>query len=286
MGISFISIFILVYHIFFWVCGLAHSLSWDYAPGVPQGDAAKIRVPWGEKPIGGFIRRHVLKMKYDEDEGRRSRSSDSHAQIELATRNSPRARGEQDVSIEVSRRTPHSSVRLSQNSPAQSQHDHESRATPPPPTQPGATSRSGRVLAAIAVVVTPISAIVAVSLLIALVDPLKALFVSFEGGPSWKGPDGKPPLAFVIDTGFSVPLPSSTKLSDRPLATESQTNRRHHRPHDFDPFGCILRSDGRQAKHQIWPSSLCSPIGLCREDDSLAHPRGVRNPGHDNRWFN
>jgi len=66
------------------------------------------------------------------------------------------------------------------------------------------------------VVVTPISATVAISLLIALVGPLKALFVSLEGGPSWNGPDGKPPLAFVIDTGSFTPLLFSTKPTDRP----------------------------------------------------------------------
>ena len=83
---------------------------------------------------------------------------------------------------------------------------HGSQATPLKPIRLEVPSRPRRVLTALGVVVTPISAIVAISLLIALVDPLKALFVSFEGGPSWKGPDGKPPLAFVIDTGSSTPL--------------------------------------------------------------------------------
>jgi len=250
VGVSFISIFILIYHIFFWVCGLAHSLSWDYAPGVPQGEAAKVRVPWREKPIGGFIQRHVLKTKHGEDvdEVRGPRSTDSHTQIELASCHSPRARDEEDISIGVTRRTPHSSVHSSQSSPARSHHSHGLRATPSPNVQPEATSRPRQVLAAIAVVVTPISAIVAISLLIALVDPLKALFVRFEGGRSWKGPDGKPPLAFVIDTGFSVSLPSPTKLSDGQLATASQANRSDHRPHDLDPFGCIFRPDGHQVE--------------------------------------
>ena len=228
VGVSFISIFILVYHIFFWVCGLAHSLSWDYAPGVPQGEAANTRASWREKPIGGFVWRHVLKTKRGEDEGRGS--------IQLASRRSPRGRDEEDAPIEVVRRTRHPS--LSQTSPTQSYHGHGPRAT----------SWSRRALAAIAVVVTPISATVAISLLIALVDPLKALFVGLEGGPSWKGPDGKPPLAFVIDTGISMSLPSPTEFSDGRFATESRTNRRDYRPHDFDPFGCIFRSDGRQVR--------------------------------------
>lgn len=217
VGISFVSIFILVYHIFFWVCGLAHTLSWDYAPGVPQGEAANIRVSWREKPIGGFIWRHVIGIEHREDEGRDSKSPDSqtrsHIQIELANHRSPRARDqEEEASIEVVRRTPHSSVRSYRGSPAQSHRGHGSQETlpAPTPTRSEVPSRSRRVLAAIAIVVTPISATVAISLFVALVEPLKALFVSFEGGPSWKGPDGHPPLGFVIDTGsFIPPLPST-----------------------------------------------------------------------------
>ena len=110
MGISFISIFILIYHIFFWVCGLAHSLSWDYAPGVPQGEAANTRAPWKEKPIGKFVWRHVQKKKHDEGESLGSKSIDFHAQIELASHHSPRVRDEEDVPIEVVRISPHSFV--------------------------------------------------------------------------------------------------------------------------------------------------------------------------------
>ena len=59
MGVSFVSIFILVYHVFFWVCGLARSLAWDYGPGVPQGEASERRLHWREKPIGSFIHKHI-----------------------------------------------------------------------------------------------------------------------------------------------------------------------------------------------------------------------------------
>jgi len=103
VGISFISIFILIYHIFFWVCGLAHSLSWDYAPGVPQGEAANTRAPWREKPIGGFVWRHVLKATHDEGKSQDLRFTDSRA-------GRPGVRGEVDVYIEVVRITLHSSI--------------------------------------------------------------------------------------------------------------------------------------------------------------------------------
>lgn len=225
VGISFVSIFILIYHIFFWVCGIAHSLSWDYAPGVPQGEAANVRVSWREKPICGFIWRHLPKITNREDDGRDSKYEDAQthlpAQVELASHHSSRVQDE-EASIEIVQRTPPPSAHSNQRSPAQSHHESGLQTTPPRSvlTQPRVPSRSRRVLAAIMVVVTPVSAIVALSLLIALVDPLKALFVTFDGGPSWRGPDGKPPLAFVIDTGTFPRLPLA-KLSDKPLPTKS-----------------------------------------------------------------
>jgi auxin efflux carrier family protein len=57
VGISFISIFSVAFHIVFWGLGAAHSLSWDFLPNVPQGEAAERRVSWKEKPIGGWIAR-------------------------------------------------------------------------------------------------------------------------------------------------------------------------------------------------------------------------------------
>ena len=55
MGVSFVSIFIVSYHLVFWVLGAAHSLSWDYLPGVPQGEEAERRCSWKEKPLGSLI---------------------------------------------------------------------------------------------------------------------------------------------------------------------------------------------------------------------------------------
>ena len=209
VGVSFASIFILTYHIFFWVCGLAHSLSWDYAPDVPRGEAANIRVTWREKPIGGFIWRHMLERRY---EGRNRKSADfcshPHTQFELGIQHVPKARIE-EASIEDGRRTPPCSAHLPQGFSDPPHHVRESQATlSVPALGPAVPSLSRRVLATIAVTVTPISVIIAMSLFIALLDPLKALFVHFEGGPLWEGPDGKPPLAFVINTGSFTPPPT------------------------------------------------------------------------------
>ena len=288
MGVSFVSVFILTYHVFFWVCGLAHSLSWDYAPGVPQGEAANIRVSWREKPIGGFIWRQMLKVAGRESEGRGPKSVDSqshpHVQTELGVRHPPQALDE-EATIEVVRRTPRCSVSSSphQGFSDQSHRACESQATLPAstPTRLEVPSPPRRVFAAIAVVVTPISVIVATSLFIALLDPLKALFIQFEGGPLWEGPDGKPPLAFVIDTGFLSPhLPLRSFLTAR----ESQAYRWGERTHDLVPSGRIIRPNGHQAGPWIRPSRLRPPIGLCHEDGLLAYYRSFCYSGHDNWW--
>ncbi|OBZ70358.1 Protein ECM3 [Grifola frondosa] len=70
-----------------------------------------------------------------------------------------------------------------------------------------------RVFRPLTAIVTPITLTLAISLPMALIQPLKALFVdvSTTGGPDWKGPDGRPPLAFIIDTAdflgsIAVPL--------------------------------------------------------------------------------
>jgi auxin efflux carrier family protein len=63
------------------------------------------------------------------------------------------------------------------------------------------------ILAPLRVVITPITMTIAVSLPIALITPLKALFVDVSdvtdkySSGSWRGPDGKPVLNFLIDTG-------------------------------------------------------------------------------------
>lgn len=55
VGVSYVSLFSVTYHIVFWICGAANSLAWDYLPGVPQGEEAERRVSWKEKPIGHLV---------------------------------------------------------------------------------------------------------------------------------------------------------------------------------------------------------------------------------------
>ena len=63
-----------------------------------------------------------------------------------------------------------------------------------------------RVLRPFSVIISPVTITLIISLPIALIAPLKALFVdiSDQGGPVYTGPDGRPPLAFMIDTGVSL----------------------------------------------------------------------------------
>ncbi|KAI1789735.1 auxin efflux carrier [Ganoderma leucocontextum] len=57
LGVSYVSLFSVTYHIVFWICGAASSLVWDYLPEVPQGEEAERRVSWKEKPIGHLVAR-------------------------------------------------------------------------------------------------------------------------------------------------------------------------------------------------------------------------------------
>jgi auxin efflux carrier family protein len=80
----------------------------------------------------------------------------------------------------------------------------------PPSSRVPFLSGALKIVAPLRVVITPITLTIAVSLPIALITPLKALFVDvfdvtdkYSRG-SWRGPDGKPVLNFVIDTGGSL----------------------------------------------------------------------------------
>ena len=192
MGISFVGVFIVVYNIFFFVCGLARSLAWDYAPGIPQGEEAERRVPWREKPIGSLVYKYLLGNSPPQPPvisapQRKVGSTSSSTDI---------GEGEKSTSVQVTT-LPHP--------------EHGPTVLPvhvcsSPTPVPSSDSRYRQFLRILSTLFAPINLVICASLCIALVQPLKALFVdvSADGGPSWKGPDGKPPLAFLIDTGSSV----------------------------------------------------------------------------------
>lgn len=190
MGVSFVGVFIVVYNIFFFVCGLAPSLAWDYAPGVPQGEEAEKRVPWREKPIGSLVYKHLfgrsppLLCAISASQGKVSDTSEIDTPTGIEE--------EKSTTVQVSPQPGYGSTILPVH------------ARPSPATRFSSNPRFKRFLQNLLFIFAPINLVIGVSLCIALVQPLKALFidVSAEGGPSWKGPDGRPPLAFLIDTGL------------------------------------------------------------------------------------
>ncbi|KAI0774726.1 auxin efflux carrier [Trametes elegans] len=262
LGVSFVSIFIVVYHITFWMLGAAHSLSWDYRPGVPQGEAAERRLAWHEKPIGALAARYVLHREpptnltteeevVQKDEEAWPENEKGKAIAEVSGSSVTELDGQvlncepsgSDPDVQLARRTsristtaaplPTQRLRAPSLPPAGS--TSALPPAPPPTRAPSARSADAqsladksdadtlhnpsfkhrviRVFRPLAALLTPVTITLAVSLPIALVQPLKALFVDVSdlGGPSWKGPDGRPPLAFIIDTAefmgnIAVPL--------------------------------------------------------------------------------
>jgi len=190
VGISFVSIFIIVYNIFFFVCGLARSLAWDYAPGVPQGEEAERRVPWKEKPIGSLVYRYLLgkpppqPLPISVPQGSVGDTSETDSPTSIGF-------GEKQTSVKASSQPECEPTILPVH------------ARPSPAAESLPSPRLKLFLQTLSFIFAPINLVIGISLCIALIEPLKALFVdvSAEGGPSWKGPDGKPPLAFLIDIG-------------------------------------------------------------------------------------
>jgi auxin efflux carrier family protein len=233
VGVSFVAIFICVYHIFFWVVGVAYSLSWDYKPGVPQGEDAERRVSWKEKPIGGFISRRFLGYRPHLDTSREIDEKPAQT-IDLAVVKSttyspsstiPVYEEGNELGCRISRQSARSFRSRRPSVPAagailpafQEQATEEpleqlDSDEPQPPSNSFVPPVIHRALRAVSVIVTPITMTIAVALPIALIQQLKALFVdtTAAGGPSWKGPDGRPPLAFILDTGLSFLKPMIT----------------------------------------------------------------------------
>lgn len=64
-------------------------------------------------------------------------------------------------------------------------------------------ARLVKIMKPVSVIITPITISLAISIPVSVIQPLKALFTNAtaSGGPDWKGPDGNPPLNFIMETG-------------------------------------------------------------------------------------
>ncbi|KAJ3808597.1 auxin efflux carrier [Lentinula aff. lateritia] len=264
LGVSFVSIFIMVYHIFFWVFGAAASLQWDFLPDVPQGEDAMRRVRWNEKPIGGLLYRWLYQQTQEEERrksaaffgkmkgvignkenlGSKGRNSLEQVEeeisscpemLEAGTTRTQQQEENVDPNVQLARRVSKisahpASIQLPQplNSVSASRtHSHNCSETTLPleenldNTVTHDTSKWERLfplwftkaIKTISVIITPVTITLAISLPVSVIQPLKALFTdaTASGGPDWTGPDGSPPLNFIMDTatfigGLCIPL--------------------------------------------------------------------------------
>ncbi|KAH9894005.1 auxin efflux carrier [Cubamyces lactineus] len=292
LGVSYVSIFTVCYHVIFWIGGGAHSLSWDYLPGIPQGEDAERRISWKERPLGHLIAKYILRLPAtpspenardvtkDEEALSKKQSKASVETFEVSVPDISKTmvpdETPSDSDIQLTRRTsrisavtgfrsrrpsnavPPSPVLLRITVPSaplrvtipaaslRTTGPTSPLAGPPPPTPLRSVSiaepieqkrvvdspvdalvptkakaslfakvchRLGAIFRPFKAILHPVTVAISISLPVALVQPLKALFVdvSSQGGPNWHGPDGRPPLAFVMDTAqfidtIAVPL--------------------------------------------------------------------------------
>ena len=178
----------------FWVVGVAYTLAWDYLPGIPQGEDANRYFAWYEKPFGSVFSRYILRwdntitfppfIKLPTGDSHSDNSSG--ASTPEATPTSPL----------LSKSTAASSQTISYVSVPSTQRTLE--------TVPSTLTQ--RIIQLTLSMFTPITSALYISLPIALIRPLKALFVQVPQSSGnmtviWPAPDGRPPLAFIIDTG-------------------------------------------------------------------------------------
>ncbi|PBK63121.1 hypothetical protein ARMSODRAFT_1024161 [Armillaria solidipes] len=149
LGVSYISVLILAWNIVMWICGAAKTLAWDYAPGVPQGDAANVRVGWREKPVAAFFPRA------DDEQALDGKASSERWRPTLPTSTQDCEVIRQFLSLYGSQCSSAYWLDTSGND----------RVIPPLKELPDTTVQA---------------------------------FVEVDDGPSYRGPDGNPPLSFII----------------------------------------------------------------------------------------
>ncbi|PIL31236.1 hypothetical protein GSI_05934 [Ganoderma sinense ZZ0214-1] len=250
LGVSYVSIFIVSYHIVFWMLGAAHSLSWDYRPGIPQGEAAEVRVTWKEKPLGSFVTRHVLhqpatnpfsaveKRMSEKEKGLSAESAVQSDVVRLPELSEDVGRPNPDPDVQLARRTSRLSTTAApvqqQRRPSVSASSAPDTVPPVPPPTPAHSIRNFdtqsigqrsetlnfpslpqkivRVFRPLGALVTPVTCTLAVSLPIALIQPLKALFVDVSATASFMGGICVPLALVLLGASFArvkVPRPLS-----------------------------------------------------------------------------
>ncbi|TCD64242.1 Protein M3 [Steccherinum ochraceum] len=230
LGVSYVAIFIVSYNLIFWVFGAARSLSWDYLPGVPQGDEAELRnLTWKQKPLGSLFSNYILRQEVP------PLPSNTHLQVAAAEiqEHMEKQPDLPDVgSVTIGKPVPLARrasriTEVSRHGSVMTVPTTQASIGGPLPSQIGQSVQPSlhadrrlfrseivsRALRPVRAAMHPVTIALLLSLPIALVNSLKALFVDISdaGGPVYRGPDGRPPLAFVIDTAellgnIAVPL--------------------------------------------------------------------------------
>ena len=261
----------IVFNIFLWICGLARTLAWDYAPGVPQGEEAQKRVSWKEKPIGSLVCRYLL-----------ARNPPPQPPAILAPQEEV---GDVPESIEKGEKSTSTQVTVS------SQPDCGPTVLPvhvrpaSSSTVSSLTPRFPQFRRTLLLVFEPLNIVIAGSLCIALVQPLKALFVdvSSEGGPAWKGPDGRPPLAFIMDAGLSTSLVMVKRVPLIFFFANSCFHRRHHNPALSCALRFLLRKDENPTTDLSSPDTR-NRLRLHRKAGIATGHRRLHRAGHGQAW--
>ena len=123
----------------------------------------------------------------------------------------PTEHGQIQLSSRVPSPTP-THLDLNPNSPSSPPLVDEDILSPPLSPRPSRLKTTYRITrSALSSLLTPPAISIIIAFPIALITPLKALFVPIPNSPIPNAPDGQPPLAFILDTttfigGASVPL--------------------------------------------------------------------------------
>jgi len=204
-----------------WIAGGASTLAWDFAPGIPQGDEATIRVSWQQKPIGAIICKLLSRREHAIERPQKLSGSaipeisveiEADPEIQLVrrmSRASATSTSRPFVSRPVAILDPPIPTNAHPSIHSLPLHPEKQPISEPPPESSETRSPSllQRFWSIVGTLFTPITLAMYISLPIALIPALKALFV-LPSSPSvpyyFVAPDGNPPLYFLLNTASFV----------------------------------------------------------------------------------